>query len=62
MKLKLYTSLIFLIIVSIVGFFYYKTNHTTMAALLGGVPVAMGIGAGTEFRQPIGAAVIGELL
>jgi len=35
---------------------------TTMAALLGAVPIAMGYGAGGEARQPLGMAVVGGLL
>jgi len=35
---------------------------TTMAALLGTLPIAMGIGAGAEARQPLGLAVVGGLL
>jgi multidrug efflux pump subunit AcrB len=35
---------------------------TTMAALLGGVPLALGHGAGAEIRQPLGYAMVGGLL
>ena len=35
---------------------------TTMAALLGGVPLALGHGTGSEIRQPLGVAIIGGLL
>ncbi len=35
---------------------------TTMAALLGAVPLAIGIGTGSELRQPLGIAVVGGLL
>jgi HAE1 family hydrophobic/amphiphilic exporter-1 len=35
---------------------------TTMAALLGTVPVAIGFGAGGEARRPLGLAVVGGLL
>jgi hydrophobe/amphiphile efflux-1 (HAE1) family protein len=35
---------------------------TTMAALLGGVPLALGHGAGSELRQPLGLAMVGGLL
>lgn len=35
---------------------------TTMAALFGTLPIAMGIGAGAESRQPLGIAVVGGLL
>jgi HAE1 family hydrophobic/amphiphilic exporter-1 len=35
---------------------------TTMAALLGALPIALGWGAGAESRQPLGLAVVGGLL
>ena len=35
---------------------------TTLAALLGVVPIALGIGAGAELRQPLGVALVGGLL
>jgi HAE1 family hydrophobic/amphiphilic exporter-1 len=35
---------------------------TTMAALMGTLPIAMGHGAGAESRQPLGLAVVGGLL
>jgi HAE1 family hydrophobic/amphiphilic exporter-1 len=35
---------------------------TTMAALLGTLPIAIGFGAGAEARQPLGLAVVGGLL
>lgn len=35
---------------------------TTMAALLGTLPIALGIGAGAESRRPLGLAVVGGLL
>jgi hydrophobe/amphiphile efflux-1 (HAE1) family protein len=34
---------------------------TTMAAMLGGVPLMLGQGAGSEIRQPLGYAVVGGL-
>ena len=34
---------------------------TTMAALLGGVPLILGNGAGSELRQPLGVAMVGGL-
>ena len=34
---------------------------TTMAALLGGVPLMLGHGAGSELRQPLGYAMVGGL-
>ena len=35
---------------------------TTMAALLGGVPLMLGHGAGAEIRQPLGYTIVGGLL
>jgi HAE1 family hydrophobic/amphiphilic exporter-1 len=35
---------------------------TTMAALMGTLPIALGFGAGSESRRPLGLAVIGGLL
>jgi hydrophobic/amphiphilic exporter-1 (mainly G- bacteria), HAE1 family len=35
---------------------------TTMAALMGTLPIALGIGAGGEARRPLGLAVVGGLL
>ncbi|MBI1954357.1 MAG: efflux RND transporter permease subunit [Proteobacteria bacterium] len=35
---------------------------TTMAALFGTLPIALGIGAGAELRQPLGLTVVGGLL
>lgn len=35
---------------------------TTLAALLGAVPLMLGAGAGAELRQPLGIAVVGGLL
>ncbi len=35
---------------------------TTMAALLGTLPIALGFGAGAESRRPLGLAVVGGLL
>src|SRR5215475_12580798 len=35
---------------------------TTMAALVGTLPIALGFGAGAESRQPLGLAVVGGLL
>jgi multidrug efflux pump subunit AcrB len=34
---------------------------TTMAALLGGLPLIIGTGTGSELRQPLGAAMVGGL-
>jgi multidrug efflux pump len=35
---------------------------TTMAALLGGVPLMLAAGAGSEIRQPLGYAIVGGLI
>ena len=35
---------------------------TTMAALLGGVPLALGSGVGQELRRPLGIAIVGGLI
>jgi multidrug efflux pump len=35
---------------------------TTMAALLGGLPLALGSGAGSELRFPLGVTIVGGLL
>ena len=35
---------------------------TTMAALFGAMPLAIGLGTGSELRQPLGIAVVGGLL
>ena len=35
---------------------------TTMAALLGGLPLAIGSGMGSELRRPLGIAIVGGLL
>jgi multidrug efflux pump subunit AcrB len=34
---------------------------TTMAALLGAVPMMIGTGVGSEIRQPLGYAIVGGL-
>ena len=34
---------------------------TTLAAILGAVPIAIGAGAGAELRQPLGIAIVGGL-
>ena len=34
---------------------------TTLAAIFGGVPLALGLGAGAEIRQPLGYAMVGGL-
>jgi HAE1 family hydrophobic/amphiphilic exporter-1 len=35
---------------------------TTLAAIFGSLPIALGAGAGSELRQPLGVAVVGGLL
>ncbi|HEV7519125.1 MAG TPA: efflux RND transporter permease subunit, partial [Thermoanaerobaculia bacterium] len=35
---------------------------TTMAAMLGGLPLALGLGSGAELRRPLGIAIVGGLL
>jgi len=35
---------------------------TTFAALFGGLPIALGYGAGSELRRPLGIAIVGGLL
>jgi HAE1 family hydrophobic/amphiphilic exporter-1 len=35
---------------------------TTMAAIMGSLPIALGVGASSELRQPLGVAVVGGLI
>ena len=35
---------------------------TTMAALLGAIPLAIGVGDGAELRQPLGISIVGGLI
>jgi multidrug efflux pump len=35
---------------------------TTLAALLGGLPLAIGVGTGSELRRPLGIAIVGGLI
>ena len=35
---------------------------TTLAALLGALPLAVGMGVGSELRRPLGLAIVGGLL
>ncbi len=35
---------------------------TTMAAMFGAVPLAIGLGTGSELRQPLGIAIVGGLI
>jgi HAE1 family hydrophobic/amphiphilic exporter-1 len=34
---------------------------TTLAAMMGALPIALGLGAGAELRMPLGIAVVGGL-
>ena len=40
---------------------YRPIIMTTLAAILGAVPIAIGAGAGAELRQPLGIAIVGGL-
>jgi multidrug efflux pump len=35
---------------------------TTMAAMFGAIPLALGTGTGSEFRKPLGVTIIGGLI
>ena len=35
---------------------------TTMAALFGGLPLALGTGTGSELRRPLGITIVGGLI
>ena len=35
---------------------------TTMAALLGGLPLALGTGIGSELRRPLGITIVGGMI
>jgi multidrug efflux pump len=35
---------------------------TTMAALLGAIPLALGVGDGAELRRPLGISIVGGLI
>ena len=35
---------------------------TTLAALLGALPLALGAGVGSELRRPLGIAIVGGLM
>jgi multidrug efflux pump len=41
---------------------YRPIMMTTFAALLGGLPLALGTGPGSELRRPLGIAIVGGLL
>jgi hydrophobic/amphiphilic exporter-1 (mainly G- bacteria), HAE1 family len=40
---------------------YRPIMMTTLAAIFGTLPIALGAGAGAELRQPLGVAVVGGL-
>jgi multidrug efflux pump subunit AcrB len=42
--------------------YLFAVMMTTMAALLGGVPLMPGAGIGAEIRQPLGYAIVGRLI
>jgi multidrug efflux pump subunit AcrB len=35
---------------------------TTLAAMFGGLPLALGTGTGAELRRPLGIAIVGGLI
>ena len=35
---------------------------TTLRAIMGALPIALGLGAGAELRQPLGVAIVGGLV
>ncbi len=37
-------------------------TDTEFAAIMGGLPIALGLGVGAELRQPLGVAVVGGRL
>jgi len=41
---------------------FWPIMMTTMAALMGTLPIALGVGAGSEARRPLGLAVVGGLV
>jgi hydrophobic/amphiphilic exporter-1 (mainly G- bacteria), HAE1 family len=41
---------------------FRPTTMTTMAAIMGTLPIALGIGTGSELRRPLGLAVVGGLI
>lgn len=52
----------FVAILMLVGMVKKNAMMTTMAALMGTLPIALGFGAGAESRRPLGLAVVGGLL
>jgi multidrug efflux pump subunit AcrB len=40
----------------------HESERDSMDAIMGGLPIALGFGAGAELRQPLGLAVVGGLL
>jgi multidrug efflux pump subunit AcrB len=41
---------------------FWPIMMTTMAALFGGLPLALGTGTGSELRRPLGIAIVGGLI
>ena len=41
---------------------YVPIMMTTMAAMLGGLPLALGSGTGSELRRPLGITIMGGLI
>src|SRR4029453_11395289 len=41
---------------------FRRNRMTTMAALLGGLPLALRTGVGSELRRPLGITIVGGLL
>ena len=39
-----------------------ELKETTLAAMVGALPLAIGFGEGSELRQPLGIAVVGGLM
>ncbi|MGH9394969.1 MAG: efflux RND transporter permease subunit, partial [Terriglobales bacterium] len=35
---------------------------TTLAAMMGGIPLALGTGTGSELRRPLGICIVGGLM
>ena len=56
------SNLTLLLVIAIGVVYIVLGMMTTMAAMLGAVPIAIGYGAGGEARQPLGLAVVGGLL
>ena len=61
-SVKLSPSLANIIVASIIAERLIDHKPASMAALIGTLPIALGLGAGAEVRQPLGLAVVGGLL